>query len=197
MLDVYSHYGVAAAPSIAMMKQYCSPATELFEFNLGRAPQLRCADGNRDGDCGSCESCQLTDKIKYVKEWFPRLGDQSKKRFMLGLVRRFHSIDLLHNVVSILQPLFFKDFTYARARPKPSLKTDVATVSADHALTVMMVESYINSTWDWFHKGNYWTKSNFVLALMPFCDAHLLYTIGIQAKTFLVSEEKAAISTCK
>jgi hypothetical protein len=48
--------------------------------------------------CGECEACILNNKLTDIREWFPKMGDHSKKRLMLGLLRRFHSTDLLHQL---------------------------------------------------------------------------------------------------
>ena len=174
------------------MKHPC-PTVEPFEFNIGQAPQLRCGSTGKATVCGNCETCSLIRKIKHVEEWFQRVGTQSKRRLVLGLVRRFHSLDLLHYITQLLQPLLGKDFTYARARTKPSLQTDRATMSADRALNANEIERELSSTWDWFQSSNYWTKSNFILTLLQWCEAHLLYIVGTQAKTLLASERRANI----
>ena len=164
---------------------------EQYEFNLGKAHELRCVNTGKSTVCGQCETCQLTLKLKEMKEWFHRLGDYSRKKFMLGLLRRIHSVDLLQQLVSLLQPVVMKDFMYARTRSQPSLKTDVMTLSADRALLEDDVLQYITSTWDWFVKSSYWSKANFAFSLLQACDAHLLHLLYTQANTLLVSERKA------
>ncbi|KAK3089437.1 hypothetical protein FSP39_003593 [Pinctada imbricata] len=165
---------------------------EVFEFNIGKAQSLRCVSSDRATTCGKCESCVLTRQLKEVREWFPKMGDQSKKRFMLGLMRRLHSVDLLNQVVSLLQPLLNKDFTYSRSRSAPSLETDSVTLSSDRAMPAREVEYFISNTWTWFQKANYWTKANYALAMLQHCDSFLLHAIGAQSRTLLISEEKAA-----
>ncbi|XP_060063470.1 F-box and WD repeat domain containing protein 10B-like [Ylistrum balloti] len=163
---------------------------ELFEFNIGQALHMRCV--NTKKACGQCESCQLNTKLKEAKEWLGKFGDHSKKRFMLGLMRRFQSVDLLQQMVTLLQPLLYKDFTYARSRTTPSLKTDTASLSSDRAVPSKDVEAFILTTWNWFQKANYWSKANYAMSLLQLCDSHLLHILGTQARTLLVSEERAA-----
>ena len=188
MLEVCNLVGSDSAE--AMKHPDCN--SEEFEFNLGSAPQLRCGYKEKATMCGKCETCLLTYRVKSVKEWFLRLGDHSKRRFMLGLLRRIHSVDLLKQLVSLLQPLTNKDFVYARMRTKPSLDTDISSMSSDRALKSSLVEQLTSSTWDWFAKSTYWTKANFALTLLHSCDIHLLHVIGSQARTLLVLEEDAA-----
>jgi F-box/WD-40 domain protein 10 len=175
-----------------IMMKHSAPNVEVFEFNLGRAPLLRCVKTEKSSACNECETCKLSIKLREIKQWFPRLGDHSKKRFMLGLMQRTHSAELLKQVVTLLQPVLCKDFTYSRSRTNPSLSTDNPTLSSDRALPAKKVDNYIITSWQWYGEANYWSKANFALVLLQMCDAHLLHTIGAQAKTLLISEEKAA-----
>ncbi|XP_071129514.1 F-box and WD repeat domain containing protein 10B-like [Mytilus edulis] len=174
--------------------KHASADVEVYEFNLGQAQQLRCVNRSKATVCGDCEACILNNKLSDIKEWFPKLGDHSKKRLMLGLLRRFHSIDLLHQLVTLLHPMMCKDYTYARSRTCPSLNTDSSTLSSDRALSTDKVEDNISCYWQWFEKTNYWTKSNFAFAILQMCDSHLLHTLASQARTLLITEEKAALN---
>lgn len=193
MLEVcrYSEASSIAAVDDIIMK-HSAPNIEVFEFNLGRAPQLRCSNTEKSTKCNECESCQLITRIREIKQWFPRFGDHSRKRFMLGLIQRTHSAELLAQFVKLLQPMLCKDFTYSRSRTNPSLPTDSSTLSSDRALPQKDLENFIITTWHWYAEANYWSKSNFALALLQMCDAHLLHTVGMQARTLLISEVKAA-----
>ena len=170
-----------------------SPNLEAFEFNLGHAPQLRCSAVEGTTECGDCESCVLSKKLEPVKEWFVRAGDSTQKRFVLGLVRRIHSVNLIQYLITILQPVMCKDFTYSRARVHPSLDTDKATMSSDRALDPIKLEDDILQAWHFFLNASYWTKSNFLLGILSVCNSHLLYQIGMLAKTLLLSEQKAQV----
>ena len=174
------------------MMKHSAPNIEVFEFNLGQAPLLRCVSSEKNTSCTECETCLLNSKLREIKEWFPRLGDHSRKRFMLGLMQRLHSAEILGQIVKLLQPILCKDFTYSRSRSNPSLPTDTTTLSSDRAMPQKDVEDYITSTWHWFSSCNYWSKANFAYVLLRMCDAHLLHVIGTQARTLLISEVRAA-----
>ena len=169
-----------------------SPQIESFVFNLGKASDLRC-NANDQKICGKCDGCVLQAKIAPTKSWLSRAGDQTKRRFVLGLLRRLHSVDLVKYVVNLLQPLLCKDFMYARSRSKPSLATDSATLSNDRALSVVDLEKFIAETWDWFQSATYWIKSNFLINVLQECEQNLLFLIANQARTLLTSEEAAFI----
>lgn len=193
MLEVCRYSDTSSVTSLdENMMKHSAPNIEVFEFNLGKAPQLRCVNTEKATSCSECETCLLNIKLREIKQWFPRLGDHSKKRFMLGLMQRTHSAELLNQVVKLLQPVLCKDFTYSRSRTKPSLSTDIPTLSSDRALSGKAVDNYIATSWKWYTTANYWSKANFALFLLQMCDAHLLHTIGAQARTLLVSEVKVA-----
>ncbi|XP_074649289.1 F-box and WD repeat domain containing protein 10B-like [Tubulanus polymorphus] len=165
---------------------------EPFEFNIGRAFDLRCVE-NADGPtvCGACEACQIIAHLDNAIAWFERFGSQAKQRFLHGLVRRFRSVDLLEYVVSLLQPLLCKDYTYTRTRTKPSQQVDQPTMTGDHALDIADLEDELVEIFHWFMKANYWTKTNFVLGILKICDMPLLFSVGTLARTLLSSERNA------
>ena len=168
-----------------------NPSSESYEFNLGKAKELRCLNNQQQTICGECEACILTNKLNHVKGWFYRAGDQSRRRFILGLIRRLHSVELLEYIANLLQPLTCKDFMYARARTNPSLITDRSTMSSDRALNQIDLEKEIAEAWFWFQSANYWTKSNYIMGVMQECEAHLLAMTAVQARTLLASEKRA------
>ncbi|XP_035670522.1 CMT1A duplicated region transcript 1 protein-like [Branchiostoma floridae] len=163
--------------------------TEVVEFNLGRAPTLRCTSGQPATTCGHCEACRLGATISFTREWFLRAGDHSKRRFLLGLPRRFHSAELMEYVVSLLSPLLYKDYTYARCRTNPSLPGDSSTLSGDRALNRRELRQHIADTWAWFAEASYWSKANYMLGVMQFCEPQMLYSLGTQARTMLQAQK--------
>ncbi|XP_072044586.1 F-box and WD repeat domain containing protein 10B-like isoform X2 [Amphiura filiformis] len=164
---------------------------EHFEFNLGKAPNLRCVNSEVTV-CNECECCRMRILLTETREWFPRAGEHTKRRFILGLVRRFHSVNLLQYVIMLLKPLIGKDYTYARSRTNPGIVGDRADMGCNRALRNTSVDNQIASLWDWFKDAQYWSKANYILGLLQFCDGNLLHTIGTQARTMLAAELKAA-----
>ena len=176
---------------IELTMKHSDPQLQTFVYNLGKANALRCSNLTGKKHCGECEGCVLQSSIGPAKAWFLRCGDQTKRRFMLGLLKRVHSVDLLKHIINILQPLNCKDFMYAKVRIKPSLSTDRATMSNDRALNVIELERRVSHMWSWFENSNYWTKSNFLTLMLQVCEQHLMKLILTQAQTILASEEAA------
>ena len=183
---------IASTPLVNDSKNTSITNKEENEYNLNQALNLRCINQTGFTECGHCDSCLLLNKIREFRQCFFRFGDHSKKRFMLGLLKRMRSIDLLKNTVLLLQPTLSKDCIYSRARTNPSLDTDSASVSSDRAMSAQKVEETTMSNWDWFSCASYYMKANFALCMFQMCDIHLLHTVFTQAKTLLASEMKAA-----
>ena len=123
-----------------------------------------------------------------VTQWVSRAGDHSKRRFVLGLLRRLHSADLLRHLSELLAPLASKDCTYARSRLTPSLGTDLITAGSDRALAGGRWEAVMGEVFEWFQARNYWTKANFLLAVLRLCDSHLLLNAANLTKSLLRHE---------
>ena len=65
-------------------------------------------------------------------------------------------------------------------------------MGSDRALKNTTVDREIANLWEWFKDAQYWSKANYILGLLQFCDGNLLHTIGTQARTMLAAELKAA-----
>ncbi|ELT88931.1 hypothetical protein CAPTEDRAFT_142339, partial [Capitella teleta] len=169
---------------------------EASEFNLGRAPDLRCTSSSSELPfCGHCDSCHLGHYLSSVQTWFSRAGHQSRRRFLLGLVRRLQSVDLLNHVIDLLKPVLHKDFVYARTRVAPGLDGDRATNSGDRALNEVGLETSLAKVWIWFEAASYWTKSNFLMGVMRKCEPHELHIVGAHAKTLLAPQQRSFAPT--
>ncbi|XP_038064299.1 CMT1A duplicated region transcript 1 protein-like [Patiria miniata] len=173
-----------------------SENVEHFEYNLGKAPELRCEYGTVTTTCDRCESCRIRHRLARTRQWFLRAGEKTRKTFMLGLVRQFNSLTLLRYAVNLLNPLIGKDFTYARSRTHPSVGGDGASTGDDRALWTSKTEQTVTEAWQWFKEAKYWSKANYLLGVLQMCNGELLYSIGTLARTMLASEERAREGVC-
>lgn len=171
--------------------EYCfDNSTAFSELSINNAPQLRCKTG-KFTTCGKCESCELGSQLLHTKEWFLRCSEQTQRQFVLGLVHRYNSIDLHEYTNALLATLDGKDFIYARSRNMPSLKEDMSGPASNHALNKARLRKHIFDCLNWFECSPYWTKCNFMLGLMQFCNAQLLHIIGNESRSFcLVNDEQ-------
>ncbi|XP_071953237.1 F-box and WD repeat domain containing protein 10B-like isoform X2 [Antedon mediterranea] len=161
-----------------------------YELNIGKAPDLRCVHSQVATTCGNCDSCQLGSKLIQTKEWFLRAGETTRQKFLLGMVQRSHSADLLRYIVNLLKPLLCKDYTYARSRTNPSIIGDFAEFSSERALQKSDIEDAMQELWDWFIEAGYWSKANYMLGVLQSCNGDLLYKTATLARVMLANEQK-------
>ncbi|KAM5135252.1 F-box/WD repeat-containing protein 10 [Mantella aurantiaca] len=164
---------------------------EISELKLRLASDLRCE--NRTSTvplCQACETCVLSAKVAATKEWFPRAGDNSQRRFLFGVIRHMKSADLLTYVEKALQPALGKDFTYSRSRINPSLAQDLGTASSDRALNRQRLLQFMAETWDWLKNGSYWTKANYALLLLQMCRPHQLHNAANLIHVLIVRQRQ-------
>uniref|UniRef100_UPI00398E39CE F-box and WD repeat domain containing protein 10B isoform X2 n=1 Tax=Pristiophorus japonicus TaxID=55135 RepID=UPI00398E39CE len=161
---------------------------EVGDFNIHSSANQTClTDDCSAPPCGSCYTCTLELRLVSTRQWFPRAGDLSKRHFVIGLVRRIDSLDLLRQLDRLLQATLGKDFTHSRASINPSLDEDLSTLGSDRALSKVALHKYIFGTWQWFADSGYWTKTNYVLGLLQMCDVKLLHVVGNLIRTLLLS----------
>lgn len=150
-------------------------------FSIINAPQLRCTTNKYDvTTCGQCEACLLTHVLNKTKEWFTRCGEASQRQFTMGLMSRLDYRKSYQHILMLLSPLVGKDYTYTRSRSSPSLAIDYATSPSDRALKKSFVVNSINETWQWFTAAKEWTRINFLLGILRWCDTRLLYILNSQ-----------------
>lgn len=163
--------------------------SSLYQLSISRAPELRCVKSPVKS-CGVCEDCCLGAKLNHTKEWFCRCGEPVKRKYVLGLVERFDSLDLLEYVTSLLQSFQYKDFTYMRSRSKPSLIVDTSSPPTNHALNEDELLQTIDDFLEWFSGSTYWTKANYLLGLMQLCDTHLLHILATKVRGMCERERR-------
>nr|XP_033816684.1 CMT1A duplicated region transcript 1 protein [Geotrypetes seraphini] len=166
---------------------------ESLAFRLDRVRELRCINASSPIPlCESCETCILSSKVSFTKEWFQRAGETSKKKFVIGIVHRFNSSELLAYIERLLQPTLGKDFTYSRSRINPSLAEDLGAFDSDRALDKKMLRQAMLETWEWFKHGTYWTKANYSLQLLRLCHPDLLRIAANIIHVLLIRERNAS-----
>ena len=163
--------------------------SSLYQLSISRAPQLRCVN-SLVKSCGICEDCCLGVKLNHTKEWFCRCGEPIKRKYLLGLVQRFDSLDLAEYMTSMLQSLQYKDFTYMRSRSKPSLTMDTSSPPTNHALNETELLDTMENYLKWFSASTYWTKANYMLCLMQLCDSHLLHVVATKTRVLCEIERR-------
>ncbi|XP_036401463.1 CMT1A duplicated region transcript 1 protein [Megalops cyprinoides] len=169
-----------------------SEAKEICEYRLNAENHLWCKKGDsRFSTCGTCKSCLCLSKLSETTQWLSRAGGASKWRFLIGILVRCKSVDILESVYKILQVTLGKDFTYARSRQKPGVPEYLVTWSSDRALDGELIRKEMRETWDWFSDSKYWTKVNYILGLLSLCHTELLHALGNLIGVLIVREKRA------
>ncbi|KAJ8390696.1 hypothetical protein AAFF_G00100760 [Aldrovandia affinis] len=130
-------------------------------------------------------------KLYDTTQWLSRAGRASKLRFLIGILVRCDSVDILENTHKIVQVTLGKDFTYARSRQKPRVPDDLTTWSSDRAMEGKPLGTEVPKTWDWFSGSKYWVKANYILGLLSLCDTELLRALGNLIGVLIEKERRA------
>lgn len=168
--------------------------------NLERKTELmvgchwRCEDEDSGLSCGTCQCCVLASKLVQTTEWFLKVGELAKRKFLSGLLSRCENYGILENIRNVLKVTMGKDFTYARSRLKPGLSGDASHCNSCGALNPKILRDEITQTWDWFHNSSNWMKSNYLMGILSLCDTELLHVIGNLAHVLLVREKRDTLT---
>ncbi|XP_051529787.1 F-box and WD repeat domain containing protein 10B [Myxocyprinus asiaticus] len=141
--------------------------------------------------CGHCQSCVLSDKLYNYTQWLQKAGGASQQRFLTGILVRCQNLHILENLQGVLQVTTGKDFTYARSRAQPRKPEDTISTTQRMGRTpdAKMHGMDMLETWEWFRKSPSWTKSNYLLSILSFCDTSLLHMLGNLVRVLIVWEK--------
>ncbi|XP_066222561.1 F-box and WD repeat domain containing protein 10B [Saccopteryx leptura] len=149
---------------------------ENLDSSLKAVPYFYCEKG--DGSvpvCQDCDTCVLARKTFSTKEWFWRVGEVDRRRFLVSVLQQLDSLPLLQYFQNILQTTQGKDFIYHRSRVSLSQGGKTAKSSFDQMLH-RTVEAKMKETLFWFGKSAPQTKADYTLSLLQLCDPPLLLT---------------------
>lgn len=145
---------------------------DVLEYKLKYTPDLRC---EKQTDlvpvCYRCKSCILSWKIFSTREWFVRASQATQRTFVMGIINRFESHDLLKYSWNLLQAIDTKDFTYSRSCVSSTFR---ASSALDRAMDPQKLAQSMADLWRWFVGACFWTKANYILLLLQMCDSQLL-----------------------
>nr|XP_060620495.1 F-box and WD repeat domain containing protein 10B [Anolis sagrei ordinatus] len=166
---------------------------EVLEYKLEYMPDLRC---EKQTDlvpvCQKCKSCILSWKAASTREWFVRASHASQTQFLVGIIKRFQSQDLLNYTWNLLQSTNTKDFTYSRSCVRP---ISAASSSLDRALDQQKLKQSMEDLWKWFLHASFWTKANYMLLLLQMCDSQLLLMAANLIRMLLSQDETFIFKT--
>ena len=145
---------------------------DVSPMDVRKAEQIRCT-GASPTDCGKCESCVLKEKLIFARQWFIRLPETKKQKYIRGLSQKCVSLELISSLLGLLQPLQYKDFTYAKS--KANLMFDEGL--SDKSLQGQEIADYMSDDENWFLDSSSWAKLNYLTAFFKFCSCLTLENI--------------------
>ncbi|ELV09706.1 F-box/WD repeat-containing protein 10 [Tupaia chinensis] len=164
---------------------------ENLESKLKNAPYFRCEKGNDAVPvCQKCETCILAWKIFSTKEWFRRVSEISKRRFLVSILEQLNSLYLLHYFQTILQTTQGKDFIYHRSRMAPLKKEGKSVKSSLNKMLDKKAEQKMKEILYWFGNSTHRTKANYTLLLLQMCDPTLLLTAANVIRVLFMKERE-------
>ncbi|XP_059237120.1 F-box and WD repeat domain containing protein 10B isoform X2 [Mustela nigripes] len=150
---------------------------ENLDPRLRNAPYFRCEKGDSSVPvCQECETCVLAWNIFSTKQWFRRIGEVPRRKFLVSILEQLGSLYLLHYFQNILQTTQGKDFIYSRSRINLSRKEGKIVRSSLNQMLDKTVEQKMREILSWFARSTHRTKANYTLFLLQMCDLKLLLT---------------------
>ncbi|XP_044105081.1 CMT1A duplicated region transcript 1 protein isoform X3 [Neovison vison] len=150
---------------------------ENLDPRLRNAPYFRCEKGDSSVPvCQKCETCVLAWNIFSTKQWFRRIGEVPRRKFLVSILEQLGSLYLLQYFQNILQTTQGKDFIYSRSRINLSRKEGKIVRSSLNQMLDKTVEQKMREILSWFARSTHRTKANYTLFLLQMCDPKLLLT---------------------
>ncbi|KAM7370542.1 hypothetical protein PAMP_010078 [Pampus punctatissimus] len=135
--------------------------------------------------CGMCPSCVFAPKPPGSTQCLWRVSDEFKRRFVLELLLRCKSVQVLEHVQCVLGVTSWTVFTYARSR-SPSSPQDFPWRGSDRASDGKPLGIDVNEIWDWFSSSPDWIKTRYLCRLFLLCESELLRMVANLTSVLLV-----------
>ncbi|KAM7381304.1 hypothetical protein PAMA_012246 [Pampus argenteus] len=135
--------------------------------------------------CGMCPSCVFAPKPPGSTQCLWRVSDEFKRRFVLELLLRCKSVQVLEHVQYVLGVTSWTFFTYARSR-SPTSPQDFPCRGSHRALGGKPLGIDMNEIWDWFSISPDWIKTRYLCRLFLLCESELLRMVANLTSVLLV-----------
>lgn len=122
--------------------------------------------------------------------WLLGAGQETKRRFLTGILLRCRSTEILENIQNVLQVTSGKDFTYARSRVKVECRD-----WGEGGLGARLIRTRMTALWEKFSRSPNWAKSKYLLEILSQCDTELLHMLGNLVRV-LIARYKRGFLQC-
>ncbi|XP_028422735.1 F-box/WD repeat-containing protein 10 [Perca flavescens] len=139
--------------------------------------------------CGICPFCAFAPKPPASSRCLWKVSDEFKRRFMVELLLRCKTIQVLESIQSVLGETCWTLLTYARAR-SPTSPEEYPWRGTDRPQDGKPLGMDMNEIWDWFNSSPDWMKSCYLCRLLSLCDSELLRMVANLTSVLLVRQKR-------
>ncbi|KAM9837899.1 F-box/WD repeat-containing protein 10 [Aulostomus maculatus] len=140
-----------------------------------------------DNMCGMCPSCVFAPKPPASTRCQWKASDTFKRRFVVGLLLRCDSVQVLESVQSALRVTSWHLSTYARSRSQTSAQRDL---SPDRAMPGRPLGFDTDAVRLWFTTSTDAVKSQYLCGLLSGCELELLRLVANLTNVLLVRKKR-------
>lgn len=144
--------------------------------------------------CGMCPSCVFAPKLPGSTQCLWTVSDDFKRRFLLGLILRCKSVQVLKDVQRMLSVTSWTLFTYGRSR-RPTSAQLRSRRSPDGAQRAEPPGPDVRVIWEWFTSSPDSIKSRYLRRLFSLCEVELLRTVANLTSVLLVRLQRGFLQS--
>ncbi|XP_069016322.1 F-box and WD repeat domain containing protein 10B [Embiotoca jacksoni] len=139
--------------------------------------------------CGMCPSCVFAPTPPTRSRCLWKMSDKVKRRFVVALLSRCGSVQVLESVRSLLGVTSWTMFTYARSR-RPAAPRDLPSRGSQRALAEKPLSVDTDAIYSWFDGSPEWIKSDYLCRIFSLCDSEFLRMVSNLTGVFLARQKR-------
>lgn len=155
--------------------------------SVNEPPAERCSTG-----CGMCSSCVFAPEPPGSAGCLWALSDELRRNFIVGLILRCTSVDVLQTVRDALSFTSWDFFNYGRSESLTCLQSSLSG-TRNRASGGNPPGLDVSGIWDWFTGSTDVTKSRYLLRLFSFCDSELLRMAANLTNVLLLRQQRGLL----
>lgn len=142
--------------------------------------------------CGMCSSCVFAPEPPGSARCLWTVSDELRRNFIVGLILRCTSVDVLQTIREALSFTSWDFFNYGRSESLTCVQNNLSS-SRNRASGGKPLGLEVNEIWDWFTGSSDVTKSRYLLRLFSFCDSELLRMAANLTNVLLVRQQRGLL----
>lgn len=152
----------------------------------------------KSGEFTTCSGSDHHIKLYTSTQWLMRAEEPAKRRFLIGILVRCQSLELLQSVHSVLQVTQGAYFTYTRCQVNAGHMVTAPSTHSSSASDAVLLGKEMLNIWEWFANSTDLTKTKYFFGLLASCSSDQLYMLCNLAR-LLIAREKRDINSlqCK